>query len=234
MRCSSSRTYAALNMRRTLAAGICLIHRLRSASYFFRMQPCMPGCQSDGLYTAVKKTRFAPQGPKNKEQHENKQKTRKAKMQRAKARLVAGGCSASTPLQLPLTARPGHLSALSSPKHQGPALHAPPAYFPPWRCRFGGPIPSRQPPDLPAQPPAICIFNWAERNPAQCHSFPPLILSNSFESGQTAKRSSASSCSAFFLILTASGLPACLRYNPLGDLRREERGFSSRCLAASR
>lgn len=137
MRCSSSRTYAALNMRRTLAAGICLIHRLRSASYFFRMQPCMPGCQSDGLYTAVKKTRFAPQGPKNKEQHENKQKTRKAKMQRAKARLVAGGCSASTPLQLPLTARPGHLSALSSKTSRAsapcPAGLLPPLALSIWR-----------------------------------------------------------------------------------------------------
>lgn len=145
-------------------------------------------------------------------------------MQRAKAWLVAGGCSASTPLQqLPLTARPGHLSALSSPKHQRPALHAP-AGLPshPWRCRFSGPIPSRQPPDLPAQPPAIRISHWAERNPAKCHSFSLLLLSNSLGPSQTAKRSSASSCSAFFLILAASGFPACLRYNPLGDLRREE------------
>lgn len=146
------------------------------------------------------------------------QRTRKAKMQRVKGWLVAGGCSASQPLkQLPLTARPGLLSALSSPKHsRASAPCPPPAYFPTpgavdlaARSRLANLWiyqPSHQP---------FAFSTGLKETRQNVALFRPLLLSTFLRSSQTAKRSSASSRSAFFLILTASGFPVCLRYNLL-------------------
>lgn len=155
------------------AVGICPVHRLRSFFLFLVHAALHAGMSNEGSYIIP----YLLHGDHCREKQgagSKEQRPRKAKAPRCKGRMV-GGLWLPSPkaplLPLPLIARPGHPSALSSPKHQRAALHDPAGLLSnPWRCRLGGPIPTRQPPDLPAT--SHRIFNWAEGNSAPCHSFP--------------------------------------------------------------